>query len=161
VAIFYSLRFETSLFVASYDSQGHGGDIRPICTDRVENTVSSSTSIFVCLSIAAGTCLPSRCLETNVVYSRSLATAVSVAPQFLLCSNMPQHLALFIVVKRQSECSNHEVKMRLPGRCVSAGTLVRNCGATYEAPTQKADVFSLRREDPIFKHINGLGTNIY
>jgi hypothetical protein len=27
--IFYGLRFETSLFVASYDSQGHGGGIRP------------------------------------------------------------------------------------------------------------------------------------
>jgi hypothetical protein len=29
LAIFYFLRFETSLFVASYDSQGHGGGIRP------------------------------------------------------------------------------------------------------------------------------------
>jgi hypothetical protein len=28
VTIFYSLRFETSLFVASYDSQGHGGGIQ-------------------------------------------------------------------------------------------------------------------------------------
>jgi hypothetical protein len=27
--IFYCLRFETSFFVASYDSQGHGGGIRP------------------------------------------------------------------------------------------------------------------------------------
>jgi hypothetical protein len=27
--IFYSLSFETSLFVACYDSQGHGGGIRP------------------------------------------------------------------------------------------------------------------------------------
>jgi hypothetical protein len=27
--IFYCLRFETSLFVAPYDSQGHGGGIRP------------------------------------------------------------------------------------------------------------------------------------
>jgi hypothetical protein len=27
--IFYCLRFETSLFVASYDSQGYGGGIRP------------------------------------------------------------------------------------------------------------------------------------
>jgi hypothetical protein len=27
--IFYCLRFEISLFVASYDSQGHGGGIRP------------------------------------------------------------------------------------------------------------------------------------
>jgi hypothetical protein len=29
VAIFYCLKFETSLFVASYDSQGNGGGIRP------------------------------------------------------------------------------------------------------------------------------------
>jgi hypothetical protein len=29
VTIFYCLRFETSLFVASYDSQGHGGGIQP------------------------------------------------------------------------------------------------------------------------------------
>jgi hypothetical protein len=29
VAIFYCPRFETSLFVASYDSQGHGEGIRP------------------------------------------------------------------------------------------------------------------------------------
>jgi hypothetical protein len=27
--IFYCLRFETSVFVTSYDSQGHGGGIRP------------------------------------------------------------------------------------------------------------------------------------
>jgi hypothetical protein len=27
--VFYCLRFEISLFVASYDSQGHGGGIRP------------------------------------------------------------------------------------------------------------------------------------
>jgi hypothetical protein len=27
--VFYCLRFETSLFVASYDWQGHGGGIRP------------------------------------------------------------------------------------------------------------------------------------
>jgi hypothetical protein len=29
VAKFYCLKFETSLFVASYDSQGHGGGIQP------------------------------------------------------------------------------------------------------------------------------------
>jgi hypothetical protein len=29
VTVFYCLRFETSLFVASYDSQGYGGGIRP------------------------------------------------------------------------------------------------------------------------------------
>jgi hypothetical protein len=49
--IFYCLRFETFLFVASYDSQGHDGGIRP-----------------------AGTCLPSRCLAMNV-YSGSTIPA--------------------------------------------------------------------------------------
>jgi hypothetical protein len=29
VTIIYCLRFETSLFVACYDSQGYGGGIRP------------------------------------------------------------------------------------------------------------------------------------
>jgi hypothetical protein len=29
VTIFYCLKFETSLFVTSYDSQGHGGGIGP------------------------------------------------------------------------------------------------------------------------------------
>jgi hypothetical protein len=39
----------------------------PYGTHRVENTVSNGTSIVSCLSVSAGTCLPSRCLETNVV----------------------------------------------------------------------------------------------
>jgi hypothetical protein len=58
--IFYCLRFETSLFIASYYSQGHGGGIRPrlhtnsqrtidyVCnlgTDRIENTYTNSSSI--------------------------------------------------------------------------------------------------------------------
>jgi hypothetical protein len=42
---------------------------------RVENTASNRTSIFACVSAAAQTYLPSRCLETALVYlfmSRSL-----------------------------------------------------------------------------------------
>jgi hypothetical protein len=36
--IFYCLRFETSLFIASYDSQGYGGSIRPrLHTGRLVN----------------------------------------------------------------------------------------------------------------------------
>jgi hypothetical protein len=38
--------------------------------DRVENTVCSSTSIVACVPVAAGRCLPSRCLETALVYLR-------------------------------------------------------------------------------------------
>jgi hypothetical protein len=40
--IFYCLRFETSLFVASYDSQGHGGGIRPRLHTGIYLTVSDS-----------------------------------------------------------------------------------------------------------------------
>jgi hypothetical protein len=37
VTIFYCVRFETSLFVASYDSQGHGGGVRTgLHTGRTE-----------------------------------------------------------------------------------------------------------------------------
>jgi hypothetical protein len=42
VAIFYCLRFETSLFVASYDSQGHGGGIRP----RLHTGFSLTNQLF-------------------------------------------------------------------------------------------------------------------
>jgi hypothetical protein len=85
------------LFVASYESQGYGGVIRPrLLLSYVtpfhgphRNTISNSTSIVACASVAAGTCLPTRalaaaacsrllkvcCLEANVVsfyVSRSL-----------------------------------------------------------------------------------------
>jgi hypothetical protein len=42
--------------------------LQPLWTDWVENTVSSSTSIAACVFVAAGKCLPSRCLETVLVY---------------------------------------------------------------------------------------------
>jgi hypothetical protein len=41
---FYCLRFETSLFVASYDSQGHGGGIRP----RLHTGVSHKSKSKLC-----------------------------------------------------------------------------------------------------------------
>jgi hypothetical protein len=70
--VFYCLRFETSLFVASYDFQGHGGGIRPrlhtesldwtgndswsplysLGTDCTEDTASSGSSV-VCMSVLA------------------------------------------------------------------------------------------------------------
>jgi hypothetical protein len=70
VTIFYCLRFETSIFVASYDSQDHGGGVRPrlhtgmdpniirvalysLRADRTENAAS-----------IVGTCLPNHCIAT-------------------------------------------------------------------------------------------------
>jgi hypothetical protein len=42
--------------------------ISPLCTDRVENTVSNSTSIVAFIYVAAGTYLPSRFLAA-IIYS--------------------------------------------------------------------------------------------
>jgi hypothetical protein len=44
--IFYCLRFETSLFVTSYDSQGHGGGIRSrLHTGRIQNNAFNISSL--------------------------------------------------------------------------------------------------------------------
>jgi hypothetical protein len=61
--IFYCLRFETSLFVASYDSQGHGGGIRPhlrmgtlysFCTDHTENSLNCCKEVFTATLHSSG-----------------------------------------------------------------------------------------------------------
>jgi hypothetical protein len=93
--VFYCLRFETSRFVASYDTQGHGGGIRPrlhtsligngswfllhvLGTDRTENNASNSSSIVVCVSVPAFAWRLLRyCLATACLRSRYLSTAVS------------------------------------------------------------------------------------
>jgi hypothetical protein len=89
--IFYCLRFGTSLFVASYDSQGHGGGIRPrlhtgytrwpFITLRHGPRRKHSLSIVekaylltYCLAMdvllhayaSAGMCLPSHCLVAGL-----------------------------------------------------------------------------------------------
>jgi hypothetical protein len=75
---YFTLRFETSLFIASYDWQGHGGGIRPpsnssrcIPSGRTYrkhrfHCYPPNTSIVACLFVAAGKCLPRRCLVLNV-----------------------------------------------------------------------------------------------
>jgi hypothetical protein len=89
VTIFYCLRFETSLFVASYDSQGYGGGIRSCLhtgyfweeliacvplydTDSIENDASNSSSIVACVFVSAVKFLPSRCLTAiEGIYTRT------------------------------------------------------------------------------------------
>jgi hypothetical protein len=84
VTIIYCLRFETSLFVASYDSQGYGVGIRPrlhtgcltaasifslynVGTDRVGNTVSNISSIVRSVCVAKEAFLPRRSLATSIL----------------------------------------------------------------------------------------------
>jgi hypothetical protein len=84
MAIIYCFRFEISLFVASYDSQGYGGGIRarlhtrswltyesvtcPFitpCEPKTEHTPMNSSTVILCICVATGICLPSRCLALD------------------------------------------------------------------------------------------------
>jgi hypothetical protein len=51
--IFYYLRFETSLFVASYETQGYGGDIRavPQRRHRLQQFLCCSSTFPACLYV--------------------------------------------------------------------------------------------------------------
>jgi hypothetical protein len=46
VTIFYCLRFETSIFIASYDSQGYGGCIRPRLHTGLSWTLTESQLFY-------------------------------------------------------------------------------------------------------------------
>jgi hypothetical protein len=117
--IFSCLRFETSLSVASNDSQGHGGGIRPRPhTGRPGIIVIQprggpnrkhplSTMLPLLRWVVVETCLPKCSLATavhvtshlrqflcccmRVYFGRYLTTAVSSAPQFLRWGSIPHY----------------------------------------------------------------------
>jgi hypothetical protein len=64
VTIFYCLRFETSLFVASYDSQGYGRSILP----RLHTSLSSRPHIYSLTVTFENVCCLSVDTETFVLY---------------------------------------------------------------------------------------------
>jgi hypothetical protein len=95
--LFYCLSFETSPFVTSYDSQGHGGGIRPrlhtglnslfswsllynLGTNCIENTAPNA-SIVARLFVATDTCLLRHWL--------TLATQTTLSPLFLHVYSLP------------------------------------------------------------------------
>jgi hypothetical protein len=67
--VFYCLRFETSLFIASNNSQGHGGGIRPrlhtgycpVNADGLEDNSYTRTPRNT-VALLLRVCLPSRCI---------------------------------------------------------------------------------------------------
>jgi hypothetical protein len=67
MTIFYCLRFETSLTVSSYDSQGHGGGIRPhLHTGKYGAQDKSQTHIATDITVSLwGTLSDERPLPSN------------------------------------------------------------------------------------------------
>jgi hypothetical protein len=64
--IFYCLRFETSLFVASYDSQGHGGGIRSRLHTGMSDLIIFCTSYIVSRRTYRKHCFLSCCIYSAV-----------------------------------------------------------------------------------------------
>jgi hypothetical protein len=74
--------------------------IKPVCTERAENTVSNSSSVAACVSVAAGTCLPS-CSIAAAIYSCLLiiwCLATEVVPLFV-SQPLPRNKCFFRAVR--------------------------------------------------------------
>jgi hypothetical protein len=66
----HSLRYRTHLSTDSnwlLTGSPQLSSLQPLCMDRVENIVSNSNSIVVFLFVAAGTCLPTSCLDRGCI----------------------------------------------------------------------------------------------
>jgi hypothetical protein len=85
--IFHCLRFETSLFVASYDSQGYCGSIRP----RLHTGECSNSDFLLYYLYSLLLYLPCRCIATEVI---RFLPAYSLPSR---CLALSQHVIVFIV----------------------------------------------------------------
>jgi hypothetical protein len=92
VTIFYCLRFETSLFVASCDSQSHGGGIRPRLHTGLACRVESSLMLRPTVSrpVFLGIKHPSG------AYDQIFITCVTVAVFFLWGAFSDERSGLFL-----------------------------------------------------------------
>jgi hypothetical protein len=75
-------------------------------TNRVGTTVSNSTSIVACVTIAAGTCLPSRCLEMDVVSGPFASNGCFSGSTVLALSKY----AAIILGSNQAECDGRHIE---------------------------------------------------
>jgi hypothetical protein len=65
----FGCRFSTDSVIPS---AGLGSSLYSFGVDPTENTVSNNFSIVACVFVAAGTCLPSRCLAMDVSYGSTI-----------------------------------------------------------------------------------------
>jgi hypothetical protein len=91
VTIFYCLRFETSLLVASYDSQGYGGGIRPrpntgqvwlpqfLFVTSISSTLSNEKEKVLLHSLHATAALIVRAVLLNFLRNKASFLLVPVA----------------------------------------------------------------------------------
>jgi hypothetical protein len=101
--LFYSLRFETFLFIASYDSQGHGGGIRPRLHTDVETPLVSFCYIASgwahrehssvsyanrnCVCVAQKMVVYQEAAALATAFSRCFVSAGTCLPSFCLVIN--------------------------------------------------------------------------
>jgi hypothetical protein len=94
--VLYCLRFETSLFVASYDSQGHSGGIRPrlpsyrlllyrLSTDHTENTCHVSDCTHWSVTNTGHDTDHIEDTSSVVLYKHSTCTTAESTASLLLC----------------------------------------------------------------------------
>jgi hypothetical protein len=103
--IFYCLRFETSHFVASYDSQGHGGSIRPrLHTGLSQLSVTVGFQLYnVGSNLAENTSTAYKWIFTTVVYCCKHYLATGCLPRIRL------RVKMFIEPLLINESINHNI----------------------------------------------------
>jgi hypothetical protein len=80
-------------------------------TDRIENTVSGSSSIDACVFVAARTCLPSRCLSTLCGIRRQEGYLISHLHFFQNKESRLKRRILSVKIKTPKKVSWYEFKI--------------------------------------------------
>jgi hypothetical protein len=134
--IFYSLRFETSLFVASYDSQGHGGGIRP----RLQTGITAARRVFSLHNFGADP------TENAVSNSFSIVMGGCLATDWILFPRERVYGPLLRKGCLSARCIATVVLV-----CFEASARLRVCTPQYQCITKLLhEFFSACLDDSIF-----------